>query len=192
MIKAPSSNLLLLMAGAAGGLLILLILMALSLLAVAAPEPLPPRPPTPTPTPIPTPTPPPTPVVTPTIPSASPSGEVGGGWIELRPQFPAAWPWERVHWQELWTVVQWRDEWGRWHTVEGWQGGLNGVTRTADGLVAGQQWWWVDGVDLGKGPFRWLVFRHRGGPQIGASELFYLPDRPGQVVPIEVVLSLVR
>jgi hypothetical protein len=55
-----------------------------------------------------------------------------GCFIKLHVQFPPAWPWAQVHWQELWTSVQWQDAGGEWHAVEGWQGTLDGV-RLGDG-----------------------------------------------------------
>ncbi len=147
----------------------------------AASPALPPRPPTPTPTLVPSPTP---------LPGQPPfTPRLGGGWIELRVRFSPSWPWDRNHWQELWSVVQWKDERGYWRDVAGWQGGLNTITIAADGTVIGKQGWWVTKGDLGGGPFRWRVFRSRGGRVLATSEPFYLPDRVGESLWVEVSLG---
>jgi len=76
-----------------------------------------------------------------------------------------------------WTVVQWQDESG-WHDVEGWQASPD------------QSWviWNVEEKDFGKGPFRWAVFEgHERGEPIAVSEQFYLPQRPGQELSLEVI-----
>ena len=80
----------------------------------------------------------------------------------------------------LWTVVQWQDRSGNWHTVEGWQG-----TTYEDNHVL----WWVSHADLGKGPFRWVVYQSPGGVWLGNSQSFNLPGNDGATVKVEVVLS---
>jgi len=76
-----------------------------------------------------------------------------------------------------WTVVQWQDESG-WYDVESWQASPE------------QSWviWNVEEKDFGKGPFRWAVFegQERGEP-MAVSEEFYLPQRPGQELSLEVI-----
>ena len=76
-----------------------------------------------------------------------------------------------------WTVVQWQDESG-WHDVESWQ------ARPQESWVI----WNVEKKDFGKGPFRWAVFegQERGEP-VAFSEEFYLPQRPGQELSLEVI-----
>ena len=104
-------------------------------------------------------------------PPAAPSSS--GGFIELHVtglSVPVG----------LWTVVQWQDSSGNWHTVEGWQG-----TTYEDDLVL----WWVSHADLGKGPFRWRVYRSPGGVWLGNSQSFNLPGYDGATVKIEMVLS---
>ncbi|MGQ9681042.1 MAG: hypothetical protein ACUVX9_00740 [Anaerolineae bacterium] len=79
---------------------------------------------------------------------------------------------------DLWTVVQWQDTGGGWHDVQGWQGWLDGESKT----------WWVAPQDLGTGPFRWVVYHGRCGAVAGASGPFLLPNAPDQVVEARVVL----
>ena len=88
-----------------------------------------------------------------------------------------------MQWQDLWTVVQWRDDRGYWHNVEGWQGTLDEVQ---DGV--GEKVWWVAEADLGKGPFRWLVYQERDGRLLVASDSFYLPSDVGRVALVEVAV----
>ena len=106
----------------------------------------------------------------------------------MRVQFPPTWPWTEAHWQELWTVVQWQDEWDAWHDVEEWRGGLEDVAIGEGGEVAGERVWWVAEPDLGKGPFRWQVYRSADGDLLVTSEQFYLPAANGQTVTVEVSL----
>ena len=77
-------------------------------------------------------------------------------------------------------MVQWQDREGKWHDVAGWRGGLNEIVIDEKGKIVGQRVWWVDQADLGKGPFRWLVYRDRKGALIATSDPFYLPRRVGQ------------
>ncbi|HHS98158.1 MAG TPA: hypothetical protein ENK08_09765 [Chloroflexi bacterium] len=157
------------------GLGVLIALILLPGLARARPA-LPPRPATPTPSPqpaTPTPSPQPTPI---------------GAWIALHAHFPPTWPWAEVHWQTPWTVVQWQDGWGAWHDVEGWQGTLDGVTVSGEDVV-GQKTWWVAKADLGKGPFRWVVYLARGERLLGTSEPFDLPGSGGAMTTVEVRLA---
>jgi hypothetical protein len=146
-----------------------------SLGIVSSPSPahaLPPRPPTPTFTDV-----------------ASARSAPAGGSIELRVRFPAAWSGRGSPWQELWTVVQWQDpHTGTWREVEGWRGTLDGVGGEG-GNVAGHKTWWVAQRDLGTGPFRWLVYRSKGGPLSVASEPFDLPAGSGGTVVVEVTLE---
>jgi hypothetical protein len=112
-----------------------------------------------------------------------------GCFIELHVQFPPAWPWAKVHWQELWTTVQWQDARREWHAVEGWQGTLDGV-RFGDGEAPiGEKTWWAAEDDLGAGPFRWAVYRATGGRLLAASEPFYLPGSTGATATVDVSLG---
>ena len=109
--------------------------------------------------------------------------------IELRTRFSQDWPWDEVHWQLPWTVVQWQDEWGTWHTVEGWQGQLDGIVIDEDGTVVGNKVWWVYEGDGGKGPFRWVVALGEGGPQLVVSDLFHLPTGELRIVWVDLSLT---
>lgn len=66
----------------------------------------------------------------------------------------------------LWSVVQWYGSDEKWHDVEGWRGSV----------VNGKTIWWVEEGHWGKTPYRWMVYQGQGGIQLGASELFTLPD----------------
>jgi hypothetical protein len=78
---------------------------------------------------------------------------------------------------DLWTTVEWQDAAGRWHLVEGWQGTLDtNQIKT----------WWVAEADRGKGPFRWALYRRRGGARWSTSEPFYLPRDKH---PVEIKLT---
>lgn len=129
---------------------------------------LPPRPSTPTPTP--------------DTPPSGPAKEPGGR-IGLHVQFSEDWPSYGIHWQELWTVVQWRDNDGVWHDVEGWQGTIHEV----DGNEGWGIWWLPDEL-FGRGPFRWMVYRP-GEILEAQSEEFYLPERVRQTVWVEVMVG---
>lgn len=85
----------------------------------------------------------------------------------------------------LWSQVQWRDTAGRWHDVDGWQGGY---TRNNEVL------WWVSQKDLGTGPYRWLIAAGPGGPVLAYSDPFLVPDRRGEQTTITLTLktTLVR
>ncbi len=95
---------------------------------------------------------------------------VVGAYIELRVQPDRS---------GLWAVVQWQDEPGDWHDVDGWQGTLE---------TGGYRRWWVAQKDFGTEPFRWVAVQESGGPVLGISETFSLPAGAGEVVPVVVSL----
>lgn len=129
------------------------------LAALAAPPALPPRPTPPTPTPA-------TPTPAPLSETTSRPEPPPGGYIVLRaPSAPA----------NLWTVVQWQDNAGGWHTVEGWQGALD---------AGAQKVWWVAEKDFGAGPFRWALYRGQRGRLLAAGKPFYLPRAANQTVTV--------
>jgi hypothetical protein len=84
----------------------------------------------------------------------------------------------------LWVVVQWQDQSGEWHTVEGWQGTFDEFN---DGIS--QKTWWVDRADFGKGPFHWVVYEGQGSRSLVESESFFLPQSTGRTVKVEVSLA---
>lgn len=156
----------------------------------AAPDNLPPRPTPLTPPampPRPTPaTPPPMPPRPGATPVPSPlSRWRDGGAIELRTEFTDKMIWTVLHWQDPWTVVQWQDHSGEWHDVEGWQGTFDEFSENV-----GRKTWWVAKLDLAKGPFRWMVYRSKGGRLLGQSLEFYLPTFVGERVVVEVMCGL--
>jgi hypothetical protein len=124
----------------------------------------------------------PSPTPTPTCPPSAPRPEEPkGGKVELALQFPET---ISYAWQELWTVVQWQDPYtGKWRDVAGWQGTFDGVK---DGV--GRKNWWVASGDLGTGPFRWRIYRSKGGKLLATSEEFTLPERVNTAVRVEVSL----
>jgi hypothetical protein len=76
-----------------------------------------------------------------------------------------------------WTVVQWQDDDGNWHDIEGWRGQLD---------ASGRQKWWVAGKDFGTGPFRWQVIAGREGQPLATSASFNLPGNAGEMMVIEL------
>lgn len=134
---------------------------------------------------------------TPPLPTATssplpyPSTEIQwGGFIDLRARFPSNWPWNNLPWQDLWTVVQWRDNLGDWHDVLGWQGHLDDIDVGEAGQVVGEKRWWVAPADLGKGPFRWLVYQRRDGRLLAKSASFYLSNVREESKTVEVLLEV--
>ncbi len=121
------------------------------------------------------------------MPKPTPPPSAGGS-IELHVQFSDAWL--QVQWQELWTIVEWQDDKGAWRTVERWQGSLGDASITDGDLRWGKKMWWVAVDDLGKGPFRWTIYRNKDGGLLGRSEPFYLPDSTNAIERIDVTLGL--
>lgn len=144
-------------------------------LAQAAPSALPPRP-----TPPGLPALPPRPVPE---PHSTSSMSATGGYIELDVQLGQSWAVGDVPWQALWTVVQWQDCAGEWHDVIGWRGSLDEANSAECKKV-----WWVAREDLDQGPFRWVVYRRRGGESLAQSESFDLPHRVGETTSVGISL----
>lgn len=80
----------------------------------------------------------------------------------------------------LWTVVQWQDDLGGWHDVEGWRGSLN---------QRGNKRWWVAPRDFNSGPFRWVIFSSPDGAVLAESPSFYLPKAAGEIIKTDVSLG---
>jgi len=95
------------------------------------------------------------------------------GCIELRVDGPVV--------GLLWTMVQWLDASGDWHDVTGWQSPLN----DSEAIT-----WWVAQRDYGKGPFRWCLYRRKGGELLATSQEFHLPLKASQRVVVRVALRL--
>ncbi len=126
---------------------------------------------------------PPRPTASPSPEPPSPPKTEPGALIILEATFDDSWAASGLAWQELWTVVQWRDAAGRWRDVEGWQGAL-------DKVAGGVGWkiWWLPQDLSGAGPFRWVVYRSRGGATLATSQTFDLPfPSPwGLVIPVDI------
>ena len=111
----------------------------------------------------------------PPVPGPSPSDEDRqeepiGATIELQSSWRGA---------DGWAVVQWQDNAGGWHDVEGWRGHLD---------AGGGQRWWVAAKDFGAGSFRWVVSQEPGSEQLTASDPFILPDAANQTLQIAASL----
>ncbi len=156
---------------------------------------LPPRPtrtPTPTMTPTPTPTPAPQPTFAPPpSPEPRPAEDKApaGALIELHIHFARQGSssgdgFTPATASQLWTVVQWQDNSGGWHAVEGWQGAPDQVAGGTATKV-----WWLSATQLGQGPFRWAVLENYGGQRLGLSAPFSLPLQVGERLEIEVTLA---
>lgn len=153
-------------------------------------------------TPKPTSTPQPPPTLQPVT-----EDKLDGVLIELRAEFPSEWPWYEIHWQDLWTVVQWQNNAdstnpGReWRNVIEWQGTLDYITidevdcsnpfcTERDDLVVGYKRWWVSRTDMGKGPFRWRVHGSPAGQVLVTSDLFHLTSTKGIIRRVDVLLPI--
>jgi len=89
-----------------------------------------------------------------------------------------------ANWQSLWTIVQWQDNLGHWHDVDGWRGSLDEVA-----VSEGIKRWWVSRGHLGQGPFRWVVYDRPGGRLLAKSQAFNLPPVAGQTATVEIPLK---
>ncbi len=134
----------------------------------------------PTATPIPTETPEPTAVPEQNIATT-------GSRLQLHIHYGRDWPWHLMAWQDLWTEVQWTDG-TDWFVVEGWRGQMDNIAQQDDHWVSLREWW-VDARDLGKGPFRWVIYDHQGGKVLVTSESFMLPAGGGQTMIINQTLG---
>jgi hypothetical protein len=124
------------------------------------------------------------------------------GWAQAsplqlppRPPTPTAEPvsgglWGAIQLQAVqpqmnaWIVVEWQDAQGGWHTVIGWQGGFDSIS---NGI--GLKTWWVAPADWGKGPFRWQVYRSKGGKVLATSAPFDLPTRNRAIVKVGLAVA---
>jgi len=125
-----------------------------------------------------------TPVPEPEVSTASNLPE--GGNIVMKTAFSNEWPWDSMMWQDLWSEVEWSDG-ENWFLVDGWRGNLDSIDQE-DSVWTGHKAWWVAQHDLGKGPFRWIVYTHEGGDALITSEPFDLPAERGQATMVKVEL----
>jgi hypothetical protein len=129
----------------------------------------------------------PTPITAPPA-SPEPPRTVDGGKIVLQTLFGDEWPSTGMNWQDLYTVVQWRDLLGDWYDVSGWQGSLDKVY--ADGhQVKGMKTWWVPADIFCDGLFRWQVYVSQDGKLLAQSTDFNLPELIEQSVVVVVALT---
>jgi len=110
-----------------------------------------------------------------------------GGAIEMQVAFSADWPWDQMHWKDLWLEVEWTDG-ESWFKVDGWRGNPDAIVNL-DGVWTAQKAWWVATKDLGTGPLRWVVYDHEGGSEIAMSEEFKLPAERGQAKVVQVSVA---
>jgi len=124
----------------------------------------------------------------PTPPQPEPVPVVNGGEIVLQTLFGVGWSSTGMNWQDLYTVVQWQDQWGNWHDVNGWRGTLDKVYASGD-QIKGMKSWWVPADLFGNGLFRWQVYVSQDGELLVQSTDFKLPERIRQSVVVEVGLT---
>lgn len=86
-------------------------------------------------------------------------------------------------WQPLYTVVQWQDNDGVWHDVQGWQSQL--LVQEEKPAI---QTWAVAPSHFGRGPFRWLILDHEMHEVLGVSTNFFLPQMSHTSVSVEINL----
>lgn len=84
---------------------------------------------------------------------------------------------------QLWTVVQWQDGEGKWHTVDGWRGNLDMLSKSE-----GWKYWFYGEDLLGKGPFRWQIYSADGDTLLATSDAFVIPDSASQPAIVDVFL----
>lgn len=168
-----------------GTAVLLLLALMLPLFAAAQEGELPPRggePPTATPVP---------PEQTPEPPAATPAPVAEpaqtGSRLQLHAHYGPNWQWHLMAWQELWTEVQWSDG-ANWHVVEGWRGQMDSISQVGGQWVSVREWW-VDGKDLGAGPFRWVIYERQGGAALLTSNSFMLPARGGETMVVPVTIG---
>ena len=121
----------------------------------------------------------PTPVASPVPAAPVEKRRKTGGLIEVRAHFEPGGSWSAVD-----TLVQWLDVSGTWHDVPGWRGEFDDVNGSE-----GRKAWWVDESHLGRGPFRWVLYRQADGEVLATSDPFDLPSSPGHVVRVSVPVA---
>lgn len=111
-----------------------------------------------------------------------------GARLQVHALFSESWPWDQLHWQNVWTTIQWHDGQETWYDVAGWQGNLDAIAQGEAGWV-GTKEWWVGQENLGTGPFRWKIYEYPGGPLLVSSEPFYLPESAGTTLILQPILE---
>lgn len=111
-----------------------------------------------------------------------------GARLQVHALFSDSWPWDELHWQNVWTTIQWYDGKDAWYDVAGWQGNLDAIAQGEAGWV-GTKEWWVGKDNLGTGPFRWVIYESQGGPVLVTSEAFNLPETAGKTLILQPTLD---
>lgn len=111
-----------------------------------------------------------------------------GARLQVHALFSESWPWDQLHWQNVWMVIEWYDNQGTWYPVAGWQGNLDAIAQGEVGWV-GTKEWWVGQENLGTGPFRWQIYEYPGGPLLVSSEPFNLPEAPNTTLVLQPILQ---
>jgi hypothetical protein len=111
-----------------------------------------------------------------------------GARLQIQALFSESWPWDELHWQNVWTVIEWSDNQDTWYPVAGWQGNLDAIGQDDAGWV-GTKEWWVGQENLGTGPFRWKIYQYSGGPLLVTSEPFELPETAGKTLILQPILE---
>ena len=117
---------------------------------------------------------------------ASESPPVVGGGIELRVYATQADTSRVVDWESVQTLVQWQDDLGGWHDVDGWRGTLDETY--SDG---GYKLWFVSEEHLGTGPFRWVIYPVAKTPDdetLATSDPFNTPSSDNETVRVVVTI----
>lgn len=125
------------------------------------------------------------PVTTETTSFASDSNN--GAKLSLKVQYDENWPFEEKHWQDVYIMVRWADQFGNWHPVEGWQGNVDEVGQENLAWVSHKEWW-VGHDQMGSGPYRWFIYDGEGGEMVFESESFFLPEKNGEEMVIKTTL----
>lgn len=126
------------------------------------------------------------PIVVPDI--SSDHVQYDGARLQIHALFSESWPWDELHWQNVWTVIEWSDGQNTWYPVAGWQGNLDAIAQGDTGWVGSKEWW-VGKENLGTGPFRWKIYEYSGGPLLVTSEPFELPETAGKTLILQPILE---
>lgn len=118
----------------------------------------------------------------------APHAQYDGARLQVHALFSQSWPWDELHWQNVWTVIEWQDDKGDWFVVTGWQGNLDAIAQGEAGWI-GTKEWWVGHENLGTGPFRWKIYEYSGGPLLVTSEPFDLPEEAGKTLILQPTLD---
>ncbi|MCB0036934.1 MAG: hypothetical protein KDE51_23040 [Anaerolineales bacterium] len=111
-----------------------------------------------------------------------------GAKLSLQVQYSEDWPWDTKHWQTVYVMVRWKDNFGNWHPVEGWYGNVDAIGQQDLAWVSNKDWW-VGHDQLGTGPYKWFIYDGEGGRLVYESEEFYLPENDGDLMIIKTAIT---